>query len=602
LAALLLALGVVACTHGHGGRFAKPAAFYNVRKIGLTELDKKFLLAQARATLTGGPAPNLETGKAVTANEARGVFVTAARPTQAALTAYAWGGTIGEATIAAASTLKRLGPDEDFAKLALRIDVIDESTDEAVHEKKAPWKVDPATQGLLLATTPPIALLPQEIKDWGLVDRHGNMNRGQFEKLVKNRRIGYAAGDEVFDAKTLKYARFTALSFMEAPNGEVLSLRHGNRTEGFEPTPDSLRRAIVAGAEYLHRGLKENGQFDYLYNPQLQSSAHSYNELRHAGTIFALTQVYALTQDPEVMATIDGAMKWVVEHTKGPDNTEWQGSPWAAFFDEHLKLAKLGGAGLALLAFSRHAAITGRRDHLPMMEGYARFIESLAQPDGNMKMRYYPNPADEDKAEKDVLYYPGESFFGLLALHALDHNPKWVEIASKGIDYIADVRDAKLADAAVPFDHWLCYAIEEVHKVKPKDSQVKHGWRIFKAMNERFNAESSDPDVVGGYYKTPNSVGAACPLEGTAALYRLAKQLNDRERMDEFWSVLRKGATYLMRNQYNDVNTMFFAEPKKALGGFMMSYASPEIQIDYVQHTLSALIATLAIGEERGWK
>lgn len=346
--------------------------------------------------------------------------------------------------------------------------------------------------------------------------------------------------------------------------------------------------------------MKDNGQFDYCYNPHLQNSKKEYNELRHAGTVFAMTQVYELTKDPALLASIENGMKWMVEHTKGPENTEWEKAPWAALFDEQLKVAKLGGSGLALLAFSRHALATGDRSHLPLMYGYARFIESMILPDGNVKMRYYANPANEDKNEKDVLYYPGEAFFGLTTLHALDHNPHWIDLASKGIDYIADVRDAKLTDSQVPHDHWLTYAIDVVHQFKPKANQVEHGWRIFKAMDEKFTPDNKDPDLIGGYYKDPSSVAAACRLEGTAALYRLAKQLGDKERMDRFYDVLLKGATYLMRNQINETSGMFFAEPKKALGGFMFGYTNPEIQIDYVQHSISALIATLAIEEERG--
>lgn len=189
VAALLLTLA--AC----GGRAGSSPRFANVRKISFDDAEKHYILELARShAVDGAKAPSGEPPKTVVRDEARGVFVTAPRPNQTALTAFAWGPSIRDAVAAAAATLKRLAKSEDLAKLPLRVDVIDETTDELTKAQKATWRFDVSKQGLLLATTPTIALLPQEIDDWGLIDRRGRLSATQFKKLAKIRGIGGATG------------------------------------------------------------------------------------------------------------------------------------------------------------------------------------------------------------------------------------------------------------------------------------------------------------------------------------------------------------------------------------------------------------------------
>jgi hypothetical protein len=583
----------------------KPAGkeFYNVRRLPLTDAEKGHVLEVARADLSGrASADDADRFQNVYENEPRGVFLTLARPNQPALTAYGWGQSVRAAIKDAAANLKRLAESEDIGALNLRADVMDETTDEKELEVAEKWSFNVATEGVIFGTTPTLALLPQELRDWGVVDKKGKFNKTQFRKLLKHRGAGRAVRDAIEDAMTVPYAKMTVISFMEGEGGKVIPLRRGNRTTGFEPTVDNLTRAITAAGDYLARGMKEDGAFDYLYLPHQHTSSTSYNELRHGGTIYAMTQIYDVTKDPKLLAAIERGLGWLREHTRGPNAQDRDNVPWLALYDRHFRYAKLGGAGLSLLAFGRHAIVTGDRQNLPLMNGLAKFIETMIEPNGDVRMRHYPDPEDADKEDKDVLYYPGEAFYGLATLHALDNNLRWIELAAKGIDYIADVRDAKLADSQIPPDHWIAYAINEVHKYKPKANHVAHGWRIFNNMDAKFIDEGKDEDYVGSYQKDTGSVAAACRLEATGALYRLAQQLGDQERMDRFYAVLLKGSTYLMRNQFNEINTMFFADPLKPRGGIMFSFSNPEIQIDFVQHAVSALHQTRAIRLEREGK
>ena len=61
-------------------------------------------------------------------------------------------------------------------------------------------------------------------------------------------------------------------------------------------------KAAIKGAEYLYRTVDDDGKFDYLFRPGIESEAERYNLVRHAGTTFALLEVYQVDPDETLLA------------------------------------------------------------------------------------------------------------------------------------------------------------------------------------------------------------------------------------------------------------------------------------------------------------
>jgi len=573
----------------------------SLEKVSLTSQEKTHALELARAYLAGNPAPenDIRTYRHLYHGKTLGAFLTLARQDKPALTAFAQGASLRDTLHLAADDLQKRIPAGEVDAGRLRIDVIERIVDRGTWRMGQKWKLDPSREGLLLETEPRVALLGQELKDWGVIAAKGKYRHRRMMALLHHRGLADQDTGPIRKNQDLPYATFTAISFMETEKDGIVDLRRGNPVGDFAPTAANLRRAIEAAGDYLKHAVREDGSFEYLYHPETNHWPDDYNELRHAGTAFAMMQIYDLTRDPELLAATRRALDWLKRHTRGPDRRDSQTYDWQALNNEKFQYAKLGGSGLSLLAFGWYTKVTGDRQYLEMMQGYGRFIEYMMAENGDVRMRYYYAPEDKDKEVQPVLYYPGEAFFGLTTLHELDGDPRWIATASKGIDFIVDQRDAEKPDDDLPHDHWMAYAINGVYRVHPKESHAQHAWRLFRAMNAQFHDTHRDPDLVGGYYRSPGSVQTACRMEAMGALYRLAEQRGEEKRMARFFEVLSKGASFLMRTQYNDVNTMFFADPGKPRGGFMLNYTSPEIQIDFVQHSVSALILTYRILLER---
>jgi hypothetical protein len=594
--AIKLAPSCGGMSQGHGN-------FYNMRKIDLRTMDKKFILQIARQALRGeSVAKDEERYPLIFEKEPRGVFLTLARPNEAALTGFGFGDSIYNATTRAADVLRRLAKAEDVEKLRLRVDVMDESTDEHKHELGKKWgsSLDISLHGMMFDTSPAAAFMPEELRDWGIFDKKNGFHVAQIHKLIKQRKLGNALADQFKEKKIVHYASFTTVSFMESGKEEPLQLFRGNRVDGFDATPDRLLTAIRSAGEYLKKTMHEDGQFDYLYYPDRSKSSTSYNELRHAGTLYAMAQIYDLTKDPAMLAAIKRGLDYLQKISLGPDPADGANLDFRAVAEPAEKYSKLGGTGLALLAFGEYTQVTGDQQYLDLMRAYGRFVEYMQQPNGDMRMWYYRRPEDKNKTGEKVLYYPGEAFYGLSKLYWLDHNDRWKKVALRGIDYIANVRDAGVGTDKLEHDHWLMYAINEWYRVQAQKNQLAHANRLADAFLSRFNFEAKYPDFVGGFLgNKPQCTASATRLEGLSAVYRLAKLTNDQERMDRIFKALTLGASFLMRNQYDDINTMFFQNPEKVIGGYMASYWNPEIEIDFVQHATSALVNIRQIMIER---
>ncbi|MCC6157957.1 MAG: hypothetical protein IT350_07875 [Deltaproteobacteria bacterium] len=586
-AALLFVVFALGCAQGE----APVVDIASIEKIELTDTDKAYLAAIARAVLKG-ETPSTDAGAhaKMHGKSTRGVFVTVPREGKAAVTGLAFRENAAEATIAAAKDATRAKIPADRVG-RVRVDVIVKADEKKTYEVGKKWKADVTLDAVLFDTKPPVAFLGQEMRDTGAIGGHKDKFSIEGLRRLMNRRGLATDGSPLLqkDAK-VNLVRGELASFLQEPDGTVKTLYRGNVLDGFEPAPERLLTAINEAGNYLKRAVDDKGKFDYNYDPARDKSATSYNLLRHAGTTFSMMQIYELNKDPEILEAVKRALGYLQTVSMGPDANDAKKHDWKAITQPGILEAKLGGCGLALLAFGNYTRVTGDKSHLDLMQAYARFIEFMQKPDGDMVQRYYHKPEDKNKTYQPVLYYPGEAFFGLMTLHAIDGNPRWLDVAAKGIDFIADVRDGAKPTEKLEHDHWLLYAINEVDKLRPAANRTAHADRVMQAMFDKFILEDEHPDFVGGFYKKPKTTPVACRIEAMGAQYQMSLRRNDPAMTARILSAVKLGSTFLMRNQYTDVNTIFFENPARAMGGYQTGYWNPEIQIDYVQHSTSALI------------
>jgi hypothetical protein len=349
--------------------------------------------------------------------------------------------------------------------------------------------------------------------------------------------------------------------------------------------PEDLVNAVRLGADYLVRILNAQGRYVYLYHPSDDRDDPSYGMLRHAGTTYALLEAYEELGTPDYLAKSELALDYLKSRLHPQDGESMK---YVTDTNDE-EQQKVGGAGLALLAFAKHAAVSGKRTELETMRSLARFIAHQQYEDGHFRSNadVENEQGHSKKLKKEPVYYPGEAALALVRLYAVDPDAKWLDTAKKAADWVAKTRDAFVSEDNQEHDHWMAYAINDLYRATHDDALAAHAFKIARAiqLKQRPAKDAPAPDFIATFYDgqtTPASTRVEA-YDATIALSRFMGKDND-------WIVgaATDVARGMIGQQFDDQNAFWLKNPDKSKGGVRESLFVQDVRIDYVQHAMSA--------------
>jgi hypothetical protein len=393
-------------------------------------------------------------------------------------------------------------------------------------------------------------------------------------------------------ANKMQVYRFTTMGVFCDQNGPRL-LTNGRESFDHAQAGDYEQAAELAG-DYLRRSVDDDGRFIYLYKPDTDQAAKKYNILRHAGSIFAMLQVYELTREDQMLSAVERALIYLEKQVRG---IELQGQRLDVIVEKNA--FKIGGNALAVLALTQYVAVTGNHRKLALAQRLAALMPALQDDDGRFTIHKGTWP--QGKATSFISgYYPGEAIFALMRLYSLDQDKRWLQCAQRNAHYLNTVRDVNVPiDKRLP-DHWLLYGLNELHRVTPKASYLKHARLIAQSIRLPQHVTSSRANWVGGYDTPPRSTPTATRTEGLIAAYHLLRDFGGNA--DELVAIRRSvqmGAQFDLRCQMKPAHAMYFADPARCLGGLSERLDKPDLRIDYAQHAISAWLGMARILREK---
>lgn len=563
--------------------------FFNLRKMVIHDTDKQYMLKIMRAMLEKERWKKEEDEHPILfKSEKRAIFVSLIRPNENVLCTFGIGEGLIGAMEAAADKMRRLAVNENISSLKIRLDVVDESTDIRSANLEKRWKIkDRIQKGIIFDTTPPYALLPDEIIFRNVIDHKGRFNTRRARQVIKDRGIGTKVMDQIKNVESLDYCYFTRITFMESDNPKKPKTLLNGRPKIVHIEATALLESAKKAGEYLKRNIHPDGRFAYIYYPQMDRESENYNLLRHAGTAYAMTELYEVTGDEQLLANIRKTHVFLLERMGGPNPKDSaKGIQFKTLWNKKEGEAKAGGAALCVIALAKYTTVTGDKQHLPLMQDLARFIQHQTEENGHLLAKYYMDP-EAARKPFDSIYYPGECVLALTRLYQIDQNPDWIKTASKLVDFMVFERDKSLLLEKLPHDHWLCIAINELYPITKNDAYKDHVFKIGESI-WRMARKTGRKDWIGSFYTPPRSTPSATRNEATIALYSLAEKLG--EDTGKWYEMSILIAKFDQRMQMNDISGMFLKHPDKATGAFVSSFENPEIRIDYVQHNISALL------------
>jgi hypothetical protein len=355
-------------------------------------------------------------------------------------------------------------------------------------------------------------------------------------------------------------------------------------------TAAQTRHAIDEAAAWLLRGLGEDGRYLYGYDRDADEVSGDYNGTRHAGVTMSLYQYAAAAGRPDVVATADRGLQFMLDHLL--IEGDWQA--WRSPGEE----VQLGSNALLVAALVMRREATGDRRYDDLMRRVGRFLLAQQQPDG--RMHAYWNPDIRQSVPVQGKFATGEAAWALALLDGQFPGEGWAAPALPTLDYLARQRDRDMGFLTRMPDHWAAYAMAELGPGALDEVRSAYSRRLagYFGVRLRFEAQRRGTGInllVRWVPGTPAGVGTAG--EGMAALWRLAQQderladlvPNVEDRLDCF-------AGMMVERQATAAEAAGYPRPELVRGAwFYRGY----VQMDDVQHVMAGLLAALPVLEAR---
>ncbi|MBO9424151.1 hypothetical protein J7444_05435 [Labrenzia sp. R4_1] len=369
-----------------------------------------------------------------------------------------------------------------------------------------------------------------------------------------------------------------------------------------------IDRAIHLSATYLSAQIKPDGSFHYRrhVDPGI-TLEERYNMLRHAGAIYALSDYARRFKDEQLSSEIGRAVDYLRNVSLAP--VGGRANMLAVWSDPAITgsrkplTAKLGGAGLALVAkiACRNVSCTAISDE--ELRNIGRFILFMQRDDGSFYSKYTPSEGGK-RGDWVSLYYPGEAALGLVMLFEITGEMRWLE---GGYRALLRLSQDRRFSGAVPADHWALLATERIWPHISPDERAPlafHARQIVQhVLSEQ--VQSDDPAFDGGFTPEGRTTPTATRLEGLLAAHTIFA--GDERMRREIENAAMMGVDFLVSVQI-DKGPLIGGIPRGTRKIELLQNRRArtfnrrlgEVRIDYVQHTLSALMQMKSVLETVG--
>jgi hypothetical protein len=262
---------------------------------------------------------------------------------------------------------------------------------------------------------------------------------------------------------------------------------------------------------------------------------------------------------------------------------------------------KLGGAGLGLIALASLKSIDGNFVSNEEMRRLANFGQYLQMRDGEFYANYVPSRGGRSMPGVS-LYYPGEMALAWLKLYEQAPSADLIDSTVRALTFLAGER-AKAG--AAPSDHWALLATAKLFEIAereqltiPRDVIFNHALQVCHAILEEGHVHQPLPVMEGALVPAGVVTPTATRLEGLLAALTFLPHDHPMRRHVE--GAVHRGVDFLLRAQVKggDFDGAFpyaISRVPEGLGDGAAAFNAQvgEVRIDYVQHSLSALVQYL---------
>lgn len=448
--------------------------------------------------------------------------------------------------------------------------------------------------------------------------RLGSFDSMSFERLRTEQWVERVELNSPEEAAEYAAQRASSPSGESTPLTALTHRGHWGARVDLEPVSDPrstllarrerYRDAAHLAGQYLIRHQNEDGRFDYQYFPYRdeahQPSDARYSVPRHAGAVYGLSMLYLDRADKRYAIAARRAIDWLLGYAL-PECGGWQPEVTCIpKISKRNQIAKLGDSALSALAIFTYLEATGDLELEPLARGLAHFLLRVQRADGDFHHEYliYDNSVSPHK--RGMFASEQAAFALVLAARRWPDGP-WRDAAERALDaltihkYEGDFLSAFFFGA----DHWTCLATHAATSIikKPEYLDFCLGYaRFLQRLQYRSEAGEGDQTYHGhygfGFLSPPQAPATGGFTEGVMGALLLAEAYQyPKSELRDLYAQVLASVEALAHDQITDKTRWNIKNFTRAEGAIRRSLVESEVRVDFVQHSLSALLMTQSL-------
>ena len=393
----------------------------------------------------------------------------------------------------------------------------------------------------------------------------------------------------------VRYLTFEGVQVLVYPGQtKAVLMERGNIfVPQYEVTAENTRNMAARAIEWMLNNFHSDGRFTYMYQPSIGAESRARNMIRLWMATTALGKVVAKTNQPKLWNIVERNIDYNLQqfyHEEGQYGLiEWDGK------------VKLGALAIAATAIVEHPK---RKKWARQEAAMRRTINSLWNTDGSFNTFYKPKERNDNQN-----FYPGEVLLLWSILYEDNKDEQLLKRFMKSFEYY---RKWHLGINRNPaFVPWHTQAYYKMW-TQTADEQLREF--IFEMNDWLLSVQQTEDnveyrDTVGRFYDPnrpfgpPHSSATGVYLEGLIDAFELARQTDDKKRMDAYRTTILRGLRSIMQLQFTDDIDMFYIPKRKYVrGGIRTTVYDNQIRCDNVQHNLMATLKIIDVFKEEDYE
>ena len=622
MAAMLLSPGVLSAS-----KPPAPVPGWDNIKADKLEFDQiEFLFKSARAmletgtsVLTNAGVKGVEMPKRLAANDGRWVFLSLFRSGVAPMTVAGRGRSIiasladaVERALAAEAFKRAFAGRLGEARVEIDVPVWIERIWPLTTQRVAS-KFDPAAYGLFIKVG--------RHEDFIIPVQH--FARGLSPDVVRDQFLErYDMSSKKFEAQGGSVFMTTLDQHVEAaPSGLVVPQVRGKLLR-MRSSRQLVESRCQMAARYLVDHQRETGAFFSHIEPRTGAMhVDKYTLRKHADATVALIETLPADGDVRRVAAANLAASYIIGECRAGQYKERR----FLFVKDSLGRGSLGETAGATMALAVHASATGSHDNDTILKGLLDFLVFMQTFEGDFRPVWPGLDFDADSAAL-ISPFLGQAVCALIeGVKRFPDHEDYAKAVRRSAALMLSRTDDLMTNRLASEDAWQLRALVALSRFQKTRGDKAMTARTFLDLAARLAAklaerqcsrrEADYPDQSGGVRMhivrggdsqedaglpaverrlrvEPSALATAGALEGIARVTLERKRLG--LPIKNLLTAVRPGVDFLVREQFDAINSYYFIRPERAMGGVRLNLDDTRITID----TMALFIRALNVSAE----